>query len=93
MKATTHAIHAVVEGVVQGVGYRDARALGVAGWVRNRRDGTVEVLVHGTPEAVAAMQSWLHRGPRWARVDRVVVTLREPVDNTAPLPFERRPTG
>lgn len=65
-----------VEGYVQGVGFRDAAmrqalALGLAGWVRNRRDGSVEALLQGSADAVARMEAWLHHGPPAARVDRV----------------------
>ena len=53
----------VIRGWVQGVWFREsmrreAEALGVAGWVRNRTDGTVEALVEGTPEAVDAIVHW-----------------------------------
>jgi acylphosphatase len=63
----------IVEGFVQGVGYRDfarreARRLGIAGWVRNRSDGTVEAVVSGSAEAVEAMLAALRRGPPGARV-------------------------
>lgn len=66
----------IVSGRVQGVGFRDAtvrqaRARGVAGWVRNRPDGTVEAVFEGDPEAVAALVSWCEEGPRMALVDRV----------------------
>ncbi|HWV85003.1 MAG TPA: acylphosphatase [Capillimicrobium sp.] len=66
----------IVSGRVQGVGFRDAtvrqaRAHGVAGWVRNRPDGTVEAVFEGDPEAVAALVSWCEQGPRMALVDRV----------------------
>lgn len=62
---------------MQGVGYRwslcaEAQALGLSGWVRNRRDGSVEALVHGPPAAVEALIHWAHRGPPMARVERVV---------------------
>jgi acylphosphatase len=65
--------HIVVEGFVQGVGYRDftcraALRLGVSGWVRNRLDGTVEALVAGAPADVEAMLSEMRRGPRRAAV-------------------------
>jgi acylphosphatase len=65
-----------VSGRVQGVGYRyalrdEARRLGVNGWVRNRADGSVEALLQGDDDAVAALVAWAERGPRPARVDAV----------------------
>jgi acylphosphatase len=66
-------VRVVVEGFVQGVGYRDfarraALRLGVSGWVRNRADGTVEALIAGAPEDVEAMLAEMRRGPRGAAV-------------------------
>lgn len=63
----------IVEGVVQGVGYRwacvrEAERLGVAGLVRNRADGAVEVVAEGGPGAVDRLLEWCARGPRHARV-------------------------
>ena len=63
----------LVEGFVQGVGYRDfarcaALRLRVSGWVRNRSDGTVEALISGAPADVEAMVAELRRGPRGAMV-------------------------
>jgi acylphosphatase len=68
----------VVEGYVQGVGYREftrraARRLRVAGWVRNRSDGAVEALVQGSPEGVEALITEMRKGPRSAVVDRLSV--------------------
>lgn len=68
----------IVYGRVQGVNFREAmrlqaQRLGVTGWVRNRRDGTVEAVVHGPPEAVDRMLEWTRRGPPAARVTRVDV--------------------
>ena len=68
--------HVVVRGRVQGVGYRAsmvdaARAIGVAGWVRNRRDGAVEAYVQGEADAVEKMLAWCQRGPPAARVSSV----------------------
>jgi len=68
--------HLRVSGRVQGVGYREglrreALACGVAGWVRNRRDGSVEALLQGEAGAVEKVIVWARRGPPAARVDRV----------------------
>lgn len=74
--------HLVITGKVQGVGYRAsmvraAQALGVRGWVRNRADGSVEAMVAGTPEQVAAIMNWARRGPPAAEVAHVAVELGE----------------
>ena len=71
--------HLAITGRVQGVGYRfymqrKARELGIAGWVRNRRDGSVEAVVHGEAEAVEAMVAWTRRGPASAVVAEVRVS-------------------
>lgn len=63
----------VVRGRVQGVGFRDAAvqtafSLKVAGWVRNRRDDTVEAFVQGDLVAVERFVEWCRRGPPLARV-------------------------
>jgi acylphosphatase len=68
--------HVIVHGRVQGVGFRawtetTALRLGLEGWVRNRRDGSVEALLAGTPDTVAAMLALIRRGPPGARVDRI----------------------
>ncbi|TRZ99067.1 MAG: acylphosphatase [Rhodocyclaceae bacterium] len=68
--------------MVQGVAYRyhmtdAARRLGVCGWVRNRRDGSVEALVSGDAEAVAAIIAWARHGPPSAEVSHVAVELAE----------------
>lgn len=68
--------HLRIAGRVQGVGYRDALrrealANGVSGWVRNRRDGSVEAVLQGAPEAVDAVFAWARRGPPAARVDGI----------------------
>jgi acylphosphatase len=69
----------VVEGAVQGVGYREftrraALRLNVSGWVRNRSDGAVEALVRGPPAAVEALIAEMRQGPRSAFVKRLTVT-------------------
>ena len=73
----------VVHGRVQGVFFRDstrrrAEAAGVAGWVANRPDGTVEAVLEGDADAVEALMRWLHDGPRGADVERVEVEESEP---------------
>ena len=73
MKVTRHLR---IAGRVQGVGYRyflraEAQAAGINGWVRNRRDGTVEAVLQGDPQAVEAVVEWAKRGPPGARVTRV----------------------
>ena len=69
----------IVRGRVQGVGYRQsmstaASRIGVTGWVRNLRDGTVEAIVQGAPDDVARMLAWAHRGPPGAHVAAVDVS-------------------
>lgn len=87
--------HLVITGTVQGVFYRawfvtQAKRLGIAGWVRNRADGSVEAVVAGTPDAVEAIIACARRGSPAARVAAVAVT-----DDTATDPldgFVTRPT-
>lgn len=83
-----------IAGRVQGVGYREwlmaeARAHGLAGWVRNRRDGTVEALLAGELPAVQAVLLACRRGPSLARVDSVNETL---ADDPVQPGFTRLPT-
>ncbi|WP_028105023.1 acylphosphatase [Pseudoduganella violaceinigra] len=87
----------MIEGLVQGVGYRyafaeRATALGLAGWVRNRSNGAVEASIHGPADAEQAIIDWSHRGPGAARVSRVLVQ-----EETEPAPsaatFDIRPTA
>ncbi len=70
--------HLKISGRVQGVGFRyamaeEAERLGVTGWARNRRDGTVEAVIDGAPDAVEAVLAWARRGPPSARVTDVEV--------------------
>lgn len=70
------ALHAVVHGDVQGVGFRDfvqrrASRAGLSGWVRNRPDGTVEVLAEGDRAKLGGFLEELTRGPGMAEVERV----------------------
>ena len=73
----------VVHGRVQGVFFRDttrrlADQHGVAGWVRNNWDGTVEAVFEGEPDAVERLVRFCHDGPRGAEVERVEVFEEEP---------------
>ncbi|HVP09236.1 MAG TPA: acylphosphatase [Burkholderiales bacterium] len=84
-----------ISGHVQGVGFRhclarEARAHGLAGWVRNRRDGSVEALLQGDAAAVDKLITWARRGPPAARVDCVEVQA-EPGE-TRYSGFEQKPT-
>ncbi len=85
----------LIAGRVQGVGFREwmrmeAERLGVAGWVRNRRDGTVEALVHGETEAVEALLEACLRGPSFARVTAIQQHPAEPPPASG---FHRLPTA
>jgi acylphosphatase len=75
-KESRAAFSALVEGRVQGVGFRytcyaEACRLGLSGWVRNTPEGDVEVWAEGNREKLESLLAWLHRGPPGARVDRV----------------------
>ena len=88
------ALRLTIEGQVQGVGYRwwavgRARSLGLAGWVRNRRDGRVEILAIGDPATLAAMAEACATGPSAARVTAVV---REPAEDDGSAGFDERAT-
>ncbi len=84
-----------IHGHVQGVGFRyamraEAQRRGVAGWVRNRRDGSVEALLQGDADAVRTLIGWARHGPPGARVSEV----RSDPASDAPLAqgFEMRET-
>ena len=77
------ALHAFIRGQVQGVGFRDftqreARRLGLAGYVRNLHDGRVEVWAEGPPDALEQLLQALRRGPKAARVEGVEVRWEGP---------------
>lgn len=90
------AVSLLISGRVQGVGYRwwtvsTARRLRLAGWVRNLRDGRVEVLAFGPGDKITSLINACHRGPDAALVEAVVIA-------EAPVPsdlvaFEQRPTA
>ncbi len=71
--------HLIITGRVQGVGFRHyvahkARQFHITGWVRNRLDGSVEAMIQGTPDNVAAMIVRAHRGPPKSAVTAVTVS-------------------
>lgn len=69
-------LHLIVRGRVQGVYFRastqrEARRLGLGGWVKNRPDGSVEILAEGEEIAIRELFGWAQKGPTAARVERV----------------------
>ena len=89
---STRMVRGSVSGRVQGVAYRmsllrEARALGLAGWVRNSPDGRVLFLASGTSKSIDALLKWARRGPALARVDALDV---EDADEAPPATFEVR---
>jgi acylphosphatase len=88
------ALRLIVEGRVQGVGFRmfvsdAARSRDLRGWVRNRRDGSVEALLIGDEGAVAAVAAQCRKGPRLAQVTKVT---EEPAVDDGAAGFAERPT-
>ena len=76
-------IRAVVSGRVQGVSYRaatvrEARRLGIVGWVKNLSDGGVELEAEGSPTEIAALLAWCEQGPPAAEVTQVAVEEQPP---------------
>jgi acylphosphatase len=85
----------IVRGKVQGVFFRDttrqtATAAGVAGWVRNLTDGTVEAVFEGPVDAVTELIAFCHEGPPHAEVNEVTVTDETP---NGAIGFSLHPTG
>ena len=71
--------HLLIKGKVQGVFYRDsarkeAKRLGVTGWVKNTREGDVEALITGTEDQLNAFIAWCRQGPPLAKVNDVIAT-------------------
>jgi acylphosphatase len=84
-----------ITGEVQGVGFRvwteqAARQRGLNGWVRNRRDGSVEALISGPDDKVAEMLAYVWQGPTHSRVERVTT---EPATEPMQLGFRTLPTA
>lgn len=82
---TPHITRLLVHGRVQGVGYRAwmaaaARREGLSGWVRNRREGTVEALIDAPPDSLAAFIALCRQGPPSAHIDAVEVTGLSAID-------------
>ncbi len=80
--------HVKISGRVQGVFFRDAcqrkaTEIGVAGWVRNAPDGTVEAIFEGEPGVIEAMCDWCCSGPEQARVEHIDITDEEPQGDTS----------
>jgi len=74
-------VHLHVKGRVQGVSFRastqrEAKRLGLCGWVKNRADGGVEILAEGEEDGLKELTAWAHMGPSAARVERVEVHWR-----------------
>jgi acylphosphatase len=96
MTSTEKAVEAkryLVRGRVQGVGFRwfverEAHVLGIAGWVRNNHDGSVEVLAQGTRDQLSGLHSRLREGPRAARVDAVEISDANPITGLSSFRIE-----
>ncbi len=87
-------VRAIVSGRVQGVSYRastadEARRLGLAGWVKNRRDGRVELEAEGPAGRVAELLRWCEHGPPAARVSGVAVDELTPEGDEADFTIQR----
>ncbi len=74
-------IHLIIEGMVQGVGFRyhtqiKARELGIKGWVKNRSDGSVEVIAEGPETVLYSFKDWCYKGPPYAEVTKITESSR-----------------
>lgn len=91
--------HFTITGYVQGVGFRyamvhEARRLQLSGWVRNRRDGSVEAVGVGDEDALDQLEQWAERGPPGSTVMDVVTRDANEVEEThASAPFTQRPSA
>lgn len=94
MPPVPESVHVIISGRVQGVWFRgwtceQARALALTGWVRNRRDGTVEAVFSGPSDVVRQMIAQCHEGPPAARVDGVACA---PTADPGTTGFDALPT-
>ena len=90
--------HLSISGDVQGVGFRysmcaEARRLQLAGWVRNRLDGSVEAVATGEPETLDRLEQWAQHGPAGAHVDALRTRAASAAETAdVDIPFGQRPT-
>lgn len=87
-------VYLLISGSVTGVGFRlstihIARELGLTGWVRNTRDGKVEIVAEGPEERLKNLVTWTHKGPLLARVDKVSVDWQEATGEFTTFTVER----
>jgi len=93
------ALHFLITGRVQGVGFRyamcaEARRLGVAGWVRNLADGSVEAVAIGDEKALQLLAEWARHGPPASKVERVHASeIADPQRVDVDRPFAQRPSA
>jgi acylphosphatase len=85
-------LHVIVHGRVQGVGFRwfvrtEARRLGLAGWVRNLPDGTVEMRASGIAQFLASLEQAIQRGPEGAAVSQITQVETPAPDSRADTPY------
>lgn len=76
-------LHITVHGIVQGVFFRantvsTAKGLGLVGWVRNKRDGSVEIVAEGNQDKLIELLEWCKDGPASAKVERIEHRWEEP---------------
>jgi acylphosphatase len=93
MENNVEARRYLVRGRVQGVGFRwfverEAHVLGIAGWVRNNHDGSVEVLAQGTRDQLSGLHARLRAGPPAARVDEVEISEAKPAEGLSSFRIE-----
>jgi acylphosphatase len=93
MNGEERSVRLIIEGRVQGVGFRafvadEAELRGLKGWVRNRRDGSVETLISGASDLVEDMIGACRHGPPGGRVDRVNIEEAQTLDSTPGAAFQ-----